>query len=199
MDALNAITQKLDNWQRKVVKGNFAMFEALSSEVDGNLDPTLSSEILAHLANLKKEFLRYFPEISNVDLELVRKPFSIPVEKVQDDLQDDLIDLRNDFSCEDMFDNLSTCEFRARVCVSYPRVAKVCMKVLLPLGSTYLCESGFSTLLHMKTKARNCLDAEEVCGVLSLRHLQELKHWWTNVSSKFRIVHISNKYSALEC
>ena len=75
MDALNAFVQKLDNWQRKVENRNFAMFGALSSVVDDNLNRNLSSEILAHLTNLKKEFLRYFPEISNVDLELVRKPF----------------------------------------------------------------------------------------------------------------------------
>ena len=123
MDALNVFTQKLDHWQRKVEKGNFAMFEALSSVVDGDLVPNLSSEIFAHLADLKKDlkkdFLRYFPEISNVDLELVRKPFSIPVENVQNDLQDELIDLRNDSACKDMFDNLSICGFWARVCVSY--------------------------------------------------------------------------------
>ena len=60
-----------------------------------------------------------------------------------------------------MFDNLLTCEFWARVCVSYPRVAKICMKVLLPFSSTYLSESRFSTLLHTQTKARNCLDAQD--------------------------------------
>ena len=160
MNAPNAFTQKLDNCQRKVEKGNFATFEALSFVVDGNLDPHLSYEILAHLANLKKEFLRYFPEISNVDWDLVRKPFSNQVEKVQDDLQDEFIDLRNDSACKDLFDNLSIYEFWARVRVSYPRVAKVCIKVFLPFSSTYLCESGFSTLLHIKTEARNRLDAE---------------------------------------
>ena len=97
MNASNAFAQKLDNWQRKVENGNFAMFEALSSVVDGNLNRNLSSEILAHLTNLKKEFLRCFPEISYVNLELVRKSFSIPIEKIRDDLQDELIDLRNDW------------------------------------------------------------------------------------------------------
>ena len=74
----------------------------------------------------------------NVDLEIVRKPFSIPIKKVRDDLQDELIDLRNDSGCKDMFDNLSICEFLARVCVSYPYVAKICM---LPFSSTYFCRS----------------------------------------------------------
>ena len=38
MDALNAFVQKLE-------KGNFAMFETLSSMIEGNLDMNLSSEI----------------------------------------------------------------------------------------------------------------------------------------------------------
>ena len=35
------------------------------------------------------------------------------------------------------------------------------MKVLLAFSTTYFCESGFSTMLHMKTKARNRLDAAD--------------------------------------
>ena len=38
----------------------------------------------------------YFPEISFVDLELIRKPFAIPVEKLSDDFPDEFIDFRND-------------------------------------------------------------------------------------------------------
>ena len=45
----------------------------------------LSSERLQHLVNLRKEFLTYFSEISDIDLELVRKPFDIPIGKVTDD------------------------------------------------------------------------------------------------------------------
>ena len=35
------------------------------------------------------------------------------------------------------------------------------MKELLLFSSTYLCESGFSTSLHMKTTACNRFDAED--------------------------------------
>ena len=115
----------------------------------------LSYEILQHLDNLWKEFLIYFSEISDVDLELVRKPFAIPIEKVTDDLQDELIDFRNDSACKDMFENLSMGKFRARLCVPYPHIGKKCIKMLLSFSIMYLCEAGFFTLVQIKTKARN--------------------------------------------
>ena len=91
-------------------------------------------------------------------------------------------------ACKDMFDNLSICEFWARVCISYPCVTKVCIKVLLPFNSTYLCESGFSTLLQMKTKSRNRQDAEDCmrCALSSIspriealvdKFQQQVSHW----------------------
>ena len=87
IDAPNAFVQKLASWKRKAEKENFAMFETLSFVIEGNLDMNLSSEILQHFVNNRKEFFTYSPEISDVDLELVRKPFAIPIEKVNDDLQ----------------------------------------------------------------------------------------------------------------
>ena len=44
---------------------------------------------------------------------------------------------------------------------SYPNVALLSLRVLVPFASTYLCESGFSTLLQIKTKARNRLDVQD--------------------------------------
>jgi len=38
---------------------------------------------------------------------------------------------------------------------SYPNVGKDALKKLLLFPSTYLCESGFSTLLYVKIKNRN--------------------------------------------
>ena len=71
--------QKLEQWKPKAEKENFAMFEALSFVVDGSMDVSLSSEISAHLINLRKAFLIYwyFPKISDVDWKLVRKSLAI--------------------------------------------------------------------------------------------------------------------------
>ena len=43
---------------------------------------------------------------------------------------------------------------------SYPKVAKNAIQGILPFVSAYLCESGFSALLQMKTKQRKKLDVE---------------------------------------
>jgi hypothetical protein len=44
---------------------------------------------------------------------------------------------------------------------SYPNVALLAFRVLVPFASTYLWESGFSNLLQIKTKARNRLDVQD--------------------------------------
>ena len=44
---------------------------------------------------------------------------------------------------------------------SYPNVAKVALRSLLPFVWTYLCESGFSTMLLIKTAHRNRLELED--------------------------------------
>jgi hypothetical protein len=51
---------------------------------------------------------------------------------------------------------------------AYPVLAKKALSALIPFATTYLCESGFSTLVSVKTKARNLLDARhEMCLALS--------------------------------
>ena len=37
----------------------------------------------------------------------------------------------------------------------FPNLVKIALKVLVTFATNYLCESGFSTLLHIKTKAGN--------------------------------------------
>ena len=51
-------------------------------------------------------------------------------------------------------------EFRCDMRHSYSNVALLSLRVLVPFVSTYLCESGFSTLLQIKTKAINRKDVE---------------------------------------
>jgi len=165
MDSLKAFMSKLENWKRKVKIKNVAMFEKLSSIlVAGGEDQVLpefaKNEILQHLTALENEFSRYFPELSDEELDLVRNPFKLSVEKVPDDCQDEFLELKTDSGARDMFDEKSITEFWPLMCDSYPKVAERAIHALLPFVSTYLCESGFSTLLQMKTKQRSRLEVE---------------------------------------
>ncbi|XP_042213890.1 zinc finger BED domain-containing protein 5-like, partial [Homarus americanus] len=45
---------------------------------------------------LENEFSRYFPELSDDELHLVRNPFKLSVEKVPDDCQDEFLELKTD-------------------------------------------------------------------------------------------------------
>jgi len=90
----------------------------------------------------------------------VRNPFILPVEKVPDSFQDEFLKLKIDTCAGDLFNEKSITKFWPLMCDSYPKVAKKAIQGILPFVSTYLCESGFSTLLQMKTIQRNRLDVE---------------------------------------
>ena len=165
VDSLKAFMSKLENWKRKVNTKNVAMFEKLTSILDvcGEdkvLPQFAKNEILQHLTALENEFSRYFPELSDDELDLVRNPFKLSVEKVPDHCQDEFLELKTDSEVRDMFDEKSITEFWPLLCDSYPKVAEIAIRALLPFVSTYLCESGFSTLLQIKTKQRNRLEVE---------------------------------------
>jgi hypothetical protein len=48
--------------------------------------------------------------------------------------------------------------FWIKVKAECPELAKIALKTLLPFPSTYLCETGFSTMSVIKTKYRNSMD-----------------------------------------
>ena len=41
---------------------------------------------------------------------------------------------------------------------SFPQVSELAFRILLPFATTYLCESDFSALVHIKRKARKIED-----------------------------------------
>ena len=164
-DTLKAFMSNLDNWKRKVRMGNVAMFEELSLilKVDDQelvLSDSQKELILQHLEALESEFMKYFPDINDDELGFVQNPFILPVEKIPDSLQDEFLERKADSFARDLFNQKSITEFLPLTCNFYPKVAKKAIQDILLFVSTYLCESGFSTLLQMKTKQRNRLDVE---------------------------------------
>ena len=99
IDTLKAFMSKLENWKRNGNKKNVAMVQKMSSILDvcgeDKVLPQLAKNyILQHLTALENEHSRYFPELSDDELDLVRKPFKLPVIKVPDDCQDEFQEIK---------------------------------------------------------------------------------------------------------
>ena len=123
-------------------------------------DDEIKDEVADHLGTLQTEIKSYFPELSHDAFTLVRNPFLVAIEQVDDEFQDELIDLRNDSSCRDLFEDVSVTEFWIQVSSSYPQISRNCLMKLPLFTTTWLCESAFSAPLNTKFMPRNRLDVE---------------------------------------
>ncbi|XP_064099520.1 protein FAM200C-like [Macrobrachium nipponense] len=122
---------------------------------DGQLSSTLSKD---HLSQLDDEFRRYFPDLSPQHAGLAKNPFLCQDDDVLEDAQEELI---HDSTAKNVFQSNSLSSFWCSMMESYPKISDLAVRVLLPFASTYLCESGFSSLLAIKTKSRNKLSVED--------------------------------------
>ena len=130
---------------------------------DEELDELLKTSITQHPQSLKTEFKRYFPELKEQEGVFVRNPFSsaLDVDDIPDELQNQFYDIRNDSSARDVFQERPLSQFWCAMRKSYPQLSKLAIRILLPFATTYFCESGFSALIHIKTKARNRSKVED--------------------------------------
>jgi len=157
--------KKLNNWQRKVSRGNLAMFHNLS-KVDHPVSPALYRMILNHLSSLEDEFQRYFSDLDTSQVPLIRNPFVCAVDIIPDEDDDDqteLLQLQVDSGARIKFrdEDTTLSQFWISIQHTYPKLYSRVMRILIPFGSTYRCEAGFSALLSIKTKARNRLEVED--------------------------------------
>ncbi len=161
MDYLCGFFAKLQNWERKVGARNVAMLENLSAVLDENkgslLDPLLKTEITQHLRSLESELNMCFPEFEEEEGKLVRNPFSgiLVITTITSEVQDEFLDLKHDSAAKDLYEEKSLNAFWCSVHQSYPKVSEIALRLLLPFSTTYLCESGFSTLLQIKNTSWN--------------------------------------------
>ena len=94
--------------------GNYSVFESMSMmlEMENKQMPELLKEnIISHLTALEEESKHYFPEVSDEELNLVRKPFKCSIDSIPDEQQNELIDLQNDSTAKDFFDDSTVEEF----------------------------------------------------------------------------------------
>ncbi|GFT26902.1 protein ZBED8 [Nephila pilipes] len=134
------------------------------SRQDSLLLNNLKDEICEHLEVLQVSFEKYFnlDEITKKDELWIRNPFLCDIDCIDDmDLaKDELIDLKTKSLLKMDFDSKTLGEFWSSLREAYPLLVKRAMAAIIPFATVYLCESGFSTLVTIKTKHRNRLNVE---------------------------------------
>ena len=165
-DELRTFIAKLGLWHRRVQRGNAASFPTLDIALENSkakLDGEVKVEVETHLQILNKEFDCYFPDLGNVELaewKMTRNPFRIKEDILSEELQEEFLEMKCNSTAKDDFEAMSLNDYSAKYLHIYKNVGSVAICTLLPFSSTYLCESGFSALVSIKTKCRNKLECE---------------------------------------
>ena len=118
----------------------------------------VKQSILNHLQDLTQWFGKYFPEDTDLQKhDWILSPFTVSSTRhLSAELIDALDDLSSDRSLKIAFDNKrSLAEFWISVEQEYSQLSAAAMNVLLPFGTTYLCEMTFFALSYIKIKIRS--------------------------------------------
>ena len=95
------------------------------------------------------------------DLSFIRDPFAADIHTVLMDFQEQILELKNNLSVKDFYKQSTLENFWCGMLTAYPEVSSYAITQLFPFTLTYLCKCGFSSLLNIKSKQRNCLEAVE--------------------------------------
>ena len=112
----------------------------------------LSNEIFRYFTDLL-EFEKYYPFIHN--------PFVLSISYLpsEDNLvQEQFTQLVSDGDAKCVFRKICCNDFWIQMATSYPDVAKMALKLLIPFPITCKCEKALSALVTIKTKSQNRLD-----------------------------------------
>ncbi|XP_003801892.1 SCAN domain-containing protein 3 isoform X1 [Otolemur garnettii] len=159
--------QKLEVWKNRISTDCYDMFHNLTTiinEVGTDLDIVYLRKVISeHLTNLLECFEFYFPskEDPRIGNSWIQNPFLSSKDNLNltVTLRDKLLKLATDEGLKIHFENTASLpSFWIKVKNEYPELSEIALKSLLLFPSTYLCETGFSTLSVIKTKHRNSLN-----------------------------------------
>ncbi|XP_072389683.1 general transcription factor II-I repeat domain-containing protein 2B-like [Diabrotica undecimpunctata] len=119
------------------------------------------------LTEIKREFDEMFSEFNALkpDLELFNNPMGVNIQNQSAEYQLELCELQSDsFFQAKKNEDISTF-WKLVFKDHFSKLRNFGLKLYSMFGSTYLCESTFSALKHIKSKTRNRIknDSLEVC------------------------------------
>ncbi|UYV78802.1 hypothetical protein LAZ67_16002829 [Cordylochernes scorpioides] len=152
---LKAFKEKLSLWNLNIAKENFASFPMVQENPSKSI---IKKEVEETLTLLSASFDKYFPYLDVEKMEWVVNPFMhCEIQHLEEEMQENLIDLKNDLVFKRLFTEKELSEFWLCLNSKFPKLSNAAIESLLPFGSSNLCEQGFSTLTEMKSKKRERL------------------------------------------
>jgi hypothetical protein len=165
-ETISSFVNKIPLWKRRLQSDNLVNFPTIEHELSKKniiLSSSIKTQICEHLDKLENSFNDYFiSTYSKTDIWL-RNPFVVDINSIDDSdlVKYELIDLRSKEMARQDFQTKNLIEFWCTLTQAYPRAVSRSMQFLIPFATKYLCESGFSSMVTIKTKSRNRLDIED--------------------------------------
>ena len=127
---------------------------------------------------LQQKFESYFPDRHIFKYDWVRNPFNqstlSDADKLKLEEQEQLAEIRMDRTLQLKYNQMNINNFWQ----DYPEISQQAVQIILPFFTTYLCESAFLSLSHIKTKSRSHLKSVE----------DELRVYLTSIPSHIKTI-----------
>ncbi len=160
-EMIDAFVHKVDFRKNKLIKRDLHHFP--SPQTGGNLPEPLSKEFTLHMERLQEEMKSQFSDVDEhvAKCTWVMDPFIAQEEDVEYlEAEDELLDVKSNSLLRRFFTEHG---YKWFWLVKGPNVAPklahhATTRLILPFATTYLSETAFSSLVTIKTKARNKLE-----------------------------------------
>jgi hypothetical protein len=161
-DKIEAAIKKLNLWCNRIEKEKYDSFHTLSDFIDFGEQPLSSDVAECMIENMRTwaSQIRLYLPLCPEKNDWMKTPFLDSEYELPSVEEEQLIELSCDSTFKMLFPSLPLLEFWFQAKSVYPEISKRAVRHLLPFATTYLCETTFSHVVHMKNKYRNRLNVE---------------------------------------
>ncbi|MBN3284054.1 F200A protein, partial [Polyodon spathula] len=158
----NTVSRRISDMSENIKAQLISQLQSslLTIQLDEAMDISKEAHLIAYVwycpeTSIKYCFIQQSQSLTFSIGSEFHQPFvaeAMSLSHLSDDTQEELIELQSELTLDIQFKNQSLGEFWLKVGSEYPALSKIAIKALLPFGSSYLCEIGFSALAVLKTK-----------------------------------------------
>ena len=164
---MSTLIAKLGLYRQQIGRKEFFHFPCLAEQAA--VDDNILLVYCQHLEALEGEMNRRFQDLMALEIPAwVLDPFTVRIDEVKLEIQDELISLQNDVESKTCYLNSGYEGMWVAHKQDYPLLWQTVQLLIMAFPTSYLVERGFSAVLQLLTKQRNRLEISER-GDLRLR------------------------------